>query len=729
MSDTPTAEKFYQLLPAFYRVEDAKQGEPLKGLLQVIAEQADVIEADISRLYRNWFIETCDEWVVPYIGELLGVRGIHPVSDTTYSKTTYSLRAFVANTMAYRRRKGTAAMLEQLARDITGWDARAVEFFKLLGTTQNINHVRLPNHRTPDLRRVNSLELLDTPFDTIAHTADVRRIKSGRGKHNIPNIGLFLWRLQAFPAIGSPAFSHGSRKFSFSILGNDIPLFNLPETEREITHLAEEINVPGLLRRLPLYEELEARRQALVDGQTPKYTYFDDRQDTKNPPVVEIFLDGSTAPVKAEGILVCNLEDWHLPPDKKTYQRLKSDGTYEKVERPIRAAVDPKLGRIAFPAAAAVSQVRVNYAYGFSSEVGGGWYERDFESDQNDMKPYKIGGKNPEYNTIKAAYQAWLGPGSPPQKSDILEINDSQVYEESLTIEIPANKTLEIRGADEEFPLLKINGAFKITGGSGAKLVLNGLRISAQPVIIGSGDLGFLEIKHCTLVPGLDIDGDSEPKFKDKVSLQADNGNIYLKVLIERCICGSIQLLPSHDLEVRESIIQGFDKPAIAGPNLVVAGSTVMGEVSVRKVELASNAIFTGTVTAELKQKGCVRFCYVPKNSQVPGRHRCQPDLAIKKQIEAAQKIQFPLPDTEKDKIEKSIRAWLRPVFTAENYGKPGFAQLDLNCPTEISQGAEDGSEMGVFHHVYQPQRVANLRANLDEYLPAGMEAGIFFAS
>jgi hypothetical protein len=36
---------------------------------------------------------------------------------------------------------------------------------------------------------------------------------------------------------------------------------------------------------------------------------------------------------------------------------------------------------------------------------------------------------------------------------------------------------------------------------------------------------------------------------------------------------------------------------------------------------------------------------------------------------------------------------------------------------------------MGVFHDLYQPQRAANLRARLDEYTPAGMQAGIILAS
>jgi hypothetical protein len=36
---------------------------------------------------------------------------------------------------------------------------------------------------------------------------------------------------------------------------------------------------------------------------------------------------------------------------------------------------------------------------------------------------------------------------------------------------------------------------------------------------------------------------------------------------------------------------------------------------------------------------------------------------------------------------------------------------------------------MGAFHDLFGPQRAANLRARLAEYTPAGMEAGIFYAT
>jgi hypothetical protein len=64
-----TLDRLYNLLPVVYRQRDAEQGYPLQMLLRVIAEQVDLVENDIAQLYDNWFIETCEDWVVPYIGD------------------------------------------------------------------------------------------------------------------------------------------------------------------------------------------------------------------------------------------------------------------------------------------------------------------------------------------------------------------------------------------------------------------------------------------------------------------------------------------------------------------------------------------------------------------------------------------------------------------------------------------------------------------------------------
>ena len=143
-------ETLYALLPAIYRIRDAGQGEPLKALLAVIAEQIEVGEENLAQLYDDQFIETCAGWVIPYIGDLIGYHGLYDIrpgagtnaGTSTVDPLTVARRAEVANTIGFRRRKGTVAMLEELARSTTNWSAHVVEFFQLLATTQYMKHLR-----------------------------------------------------------------------------------------------------------------------------------------------------------------------------------------------------------------------------------------------------------------------------------------------------------------------------------------------------------------------------------------------------------------------------------------------------------------------------------------------------------------------------------------------------------------------------------------------------------
>ena len=57
---------------------------------------------------------------------------------------------------------------------------------------------------------------------------------NSQGKYNIPNIGVFLWRIQAYPLTDSPAVKlnndeHDLRYF-FHPLAIDTPLIGKPET-------------------------------------------------------------------------------------------------------------------------------------------------------------------------------------------------------------------------------------------------------------------------------------------------------------------------------------------------------------------------------------------------------------------------------------------------------------------------------------------------------------------
>ncbi len=126
-------DRLYKLLPTVYRQRDADQEFPLQALLRVITEQVIVVEQDIAQLYDNWFIETCQDWVVPYIADLIGYQVVHEAGEPDNATTPEGQlrnkilipRRDVANTIRDRRRKGTLALLEQLASDVAGWPARA----------------------------------------------------------------------------------------------------------------------------------------------------------------------------------------------------------------------------------------------------------------------------------------------------------------------------------------------------------------------------------------------------------------------------------------------------------------------------------------------------------------------------------------------------------------------------------------------------------------------------
>ena len=205
----------YNLVPVVYRLRDADQGYPLRALLRVIAEQVTVVERDISGLYENWFIETCQDWVVPYVGALVGYLPLSTGSPGTGTRADALERIMiprqdVANTIRFRRRKGTLSLLEDLATAVAGWPSRAVEFYRLLAITQNIDYLHMDRGRTADLRDGDALVAIGTAFAELARNVDVRRVDSKRtqGTSNIPEVGLFVWRLKAYTVTLAPAYNY-----------------------------------------------------------------------------------------------------------------------------------------------------------------------------------------------------------------------------------------------------------------------------------------------------------------------------------------------------------------------------------------------------------------------------------------------------------------------------------------------------------------------------------------
>jgi hypothetical protein len=758
-------DRLFTLLPAIYRERDAALGDPLRSLLRIVQTQSDLVEADIRQLWDDFFIETCEPWVIPYLGDLVGnlplfdasrihqpltAEGLFP--DLTGPRLTPDValrsRADVAKTIYYRRRKATLPMLEELARDVTGWGAHAAEMFERLGWTQCVrNHLRMASLRTPDLRPIAQIDLLDGPFDTAAHTVDVRPISQLTGWYGIKNLGFFLWRLRSYEMVGVKARAvsvPGGYGYTFSPLGNPAPLFTRWRREGDDSGLATELFVPGPIRPLAFCDDL---RRHLNPAAPPPFTDFYGLFEAVDDPAVNPSAlppaPGSSFQIFRDGVVV--------PPQQVRCMNL---ATWAQPVNPAVVGVDVARGRMAFGSGFVPARgVEVDYHYGFSADLGGGPYQRGAWLERRDgvtvIEVDQSGATPGAQTSLGAALLAW--PAT-PQATTVISILDSRTYEEAVTIDVSDGRRLVIEAADEARPHLKLTGPLEIRGNDlAASVTLSGLLVEGTVEL--TGQLGRLRLLHTTLVPGGSLqDGDGSPASQGPSLTVAEsdgNGallNEELKVEIAFSITGPLRL-PRHGLGLwlLDSIVDGLGSPATApvaaisnaagasGPPAWLERVTLLGPSFVKELTLASEVIFGGMVRAERQQEGCVRFSYVAPGSRTPRRYHCQPDLEIDARAEQAKADAAAqgttLPPGSKDAIRAAVEAGLVPSFTAERYGLPAYAQLHLTCPVQIRTGAEDGSEMGAFCHLKQPQREANLRLRLEEYLPFGLEAGFIYVT
>jgi hypothetical protein len=868
MQMTDRKDRLYELLPAIYRLRDADQGYPLRALLRVISEQVNAVEDDIAQLYENWFIETCQDWVVPYIGDLIGYRQVHEAGEPTEVSTLQGRehnkilipRREVARTIYYRRRKGTLALLEEISNDVAGWPGRAVEFYRLLSFTQSLNHLRLDQGKTVDLRNVGDLDLLNGPFDRLSHTVDVRRPNShrGQGRFNIPSVGLFVWPLRPYTETRVMARClepEHFQRYSFSPMGNDVQLLIKPEREPGPTHIAEETNLPSPIRRL--------------DFERDKVRYYGADKS------LQIWVNDPWRPVSEDEIVVANLDKWLYEP---------SEG---------EVAVDPVLGRIVFPTKNPPSRVRVSYIHAFSADMGGGEYERqipetpmiaicsihreDIEDAtslvvklRNDLfKPshyirsrfskepidmldsynenldakvspgkeqldaivdavvnelndvlmdeelydyerfegsellhsldkdlqnevdmliklkwaglklqerqlnrlnrlllesvfplcmsyhlYRVG-EGEEFRTINDALHKW---NEDVPRYAVIEITDSGLYQESINhLKLGKNQNLQLRAANLMHPIIDLlekhrgpSDLLTIEGSSGSRLVIDGLMIAGLGVKLSS-EFAEIVIMHTTLVPGYNL----YPSYKrahhgPSPSLILSQLKIDGKVIIEHSIIGPIETetesnkwLDPIKIDISDSILDISNpdstrtkldvlyetRSKVANAALTIRRTTFKGRVRVHAIELAEDSIFYEEVQVARSQWGCMRFCYVAPGSYTPKRFSCQPDLAEKA---VKERIKDPVQDIQQkmmDEAQQMERLRVRPKFNCIEYGKATYCQLSDTCAEEITRGSEDRSEMGAFHDLFNPQREANLRARLQEYTPAGMDAGVIIVN
>jgi len=729
------AEKLWDAIPAVYRRKDGLAESPgtLRALVQVLASQAAIVRRSQDRLWEDEFIESCDEWAVPYIGDLVATRLLSALNKR-------GRRIDVAKTIYYRRRKGTPRILEELISDISGWEGKLVEQFQRLARSFH-GLDTLPDWKKgrysgtmpggwADLRNPRISELADGPFEEYFHTPEFRRHQGLEGRYAIPKLAFYLYRLKAYPVIHTAPFAMGDgQSFLFDPSGRDIPLFSkrlrpnnwddwysakewelpapipcrlLAHAEYEITGAdIRQLTASGLsagaaldLNKIlglrfksesslrTLIESFSSSAEILLPANYDKLlalTLVADCGKQALLPAVDMML---TDPMETSSIVV----GFETPADEIVSVENTTAANLQNwsANTDKTLAVDPERGRFRFTTATdSVHTIYCSYHYGFSTEIGAGSYDRPKATSAVPDQLITGGGAIVAGDLLN---------------NGIVRITDSKTYgpvANKLSVE-----KMELQAATGERPYLRIETDWVLNTGTheNATLILDGLWVGAAGNLAASlvlrGNYEKVIIRNCTLDPGGDDNGLAETLFP--VTLSIDG---FVETLcIESSIVGPISVTGNglvEELCINDTILQSVDRsvPVLSVPAGIttINRCTLFGSSELHEL-FASEIISTGQMQVLNTQEGCFRFSAAPSSSKLPRPY-------------------------ESFLFEKDANHW----FNARLFGSPAFAQLSDTAPLIIRTGAENGSEMGAFSALMNPIKENGLHIKTDEYMPFGL--------
>ena len=688
-------DRIFELLPAFLRLRDAEEGQRIKGrvapgdkrppedfgplrtLASLVAREAQIVDEGLDQKYANAFIETCAPWVIPYLGDLLGVRGLADIPEGI------DMRARVANALDLRSRKGTLRALEHAAADASGWPVFAVEYWKRLVHTQTMRLPHLNMGKTADLRDKPALARICTPFERSARNVDVRRIDTMGGRWNLGNIGLHVWRLRPYSITTHRVFqvAPGRRDFRFHPLGCDAQLYARTGIRGDVETPARETNMPVPISRAVMSEDINQ-------------FYGPDK-------AMHLIVGGT--PVPLEEVCAAHLGDLTGGGAEPNWNR---SGGITGLN-----LIDPELGRIIVDPSRN-GNVRVSCHFARPLEIGGGEHSRASSIGSiDDPLPVPVG------TNIVTTVNNGGGDGT-------FLLDHTDRYAANGQINVPANATLRLIARDGVFPTIRLGAAGLQFGlGDGATLELNGLRIFNREVRVTGTGAGAT-LSDCTLVPGHALDRGGQPVNPGAASLRLSTKGASLR--LNRCITGPVIVPTDVDARFIECIIDAgatdalaysqnasaqrtvvaFDRCTIRGrvrTSAFADGSRVKPEgfgvsIGVEGRLATSDTLFAGTVDpavkADHRQVGCIRFCYVPSNGESPRLYRC---------------ISAPAPQ-----------------FASVNLAHANYMLLSRTNPVSMTRGAENGGEMGVYNRAAHQVRTDNIRRSIEDFLRFGHAAGVF---
>ena len=660
--------------------EDAAAPALLEVLLEAVDAQRLLLQRDVDSLWDDFFIESCADWAVPYLAQLVGAP-----ADASRSEVAYAI--------ALRRRKGTPGALEDFAVVLTDWAARAVEGWQVTTWAQRLDRVHEPRSAALDFRRLRATRLY-TPFEHVARSVT----PSARWNPRSATAIVWPWRIRTYRR--ARARPLGSRRYSLHPFGVDAPLYVHPRLRRIASDADgtipqrrnDELDVPVRAT----YEVLEAL--ATSDGAITYGTRWRlgaghplaSEPGDADPPLISLFSGSTPIPWSA---LRFGVVPAATPPASR------------------EVVLDVARGRVELGSSWS-GGVRATWHRPVSGSLGA--LAAEARKDVAARVVVTVDPRKPEaatqVKTLEKAFKraAALAQGLLHQPGDAVDVEIRLETSDRLTAPPPVRLDPELKRWRVMAPTL----ALPVVRGD-LVLDLDGAEITLEGFMLdGNLELGKrLARAH--------LEGMTMNPARGK-TLLVEDGAWALELSARRSILAPIRAdLTAAPITLVDCIVDGLGRrldPCGAvtqqaalraavqrrtrfGPSIRADGVTFVGRVQAEAVD-AVDSIFADGLEVVQQQEGCLRHSFVgaPEKPQAPhpAEYRC---------------LSAP-----------------KPMFVSESFEAGGYYALELAQDHPLLSAASDGGEVGAYHHAHRATRLRRLRDRIHEFVPLGLRAGLALA-
>ena len=774
------AEKLWEWIPEVYRYEDGQAVNPdvLRSLIEIAGFAAANARRSVDRLWEDQFAEFCDDWALPYIGDLVGTRLVNALNRR-------GRRADVVRTIFYRRRKGTLTVLQMLVRDIAGWDGVVVEAFRRLGRTPHrldpplagngaarLGHLTsTPPGGFADLRAVRGGDVLDGPFDEYSHTADLRQLRGHLGRYNIPKLNFHLYREEAFEIRFATPVNLGSDRYTFDPSGRDVALFRRspqfaptlqPGLGEDDCAPVEEWRVtapiPCRLLGEARYTLKATDIPAGLEVQLSPLIGFPFRNEAALRCVLATYLtaaqfNGAIYPILATAVtddsaklhlypdavaVSIGVDDTApvLPRERVTAANLVDWGVSLAFDAGKDLAIDPVRGRFLLlqPPLVGTRVFAPVHFVGLFGPLGASTYDR--------RQTVKTASATAAVTDLPDGGIADPGPVTgailPAVPSGTFQFVNSKTYQ-------PASPpggvyagidTLTLQAANFQRPFIRLvpdgggnrwtfRAAPKATQADKRILEFDGLWFGVYPANLAAQPVANETVPATPVPVVIAIDGVFDQVIFRHCTL--DPGGE-----VARTAANSVMPIPSVQLEITGAVEEVVIEQSITGP--ISEAVSVVDPCSAAKIIIRDSivqSIIPGRNAIETKVAELViERSTVFGNVVVDRLEASETLIQGLVQVTDNQHGCFRFSATQDGPTVMLPRQLESHLFTpripdhffqSRRFGDAGFAQLSPTAPDTIARGAENGSEIGVWSNLLTPIKLDDLKAKVLEFMPFGL--------